>query len=111
LPANHKVSVGWQIVATFIPVIDLWAFYRIRKLQKYLLYVIAPILLSILYANGYFGDLFYFLSRGHEPTPWGDETLVFREPWLLWVPRILGSVIWLGLEGFAIYLAIILSRA
>jgi hypothetical protein len=34
LPANHKVSVGWQIVFTFIIVLNFWAFYRIRKLRK-----------------------------------------------------------------------------
>jgi len=40
--ANHKVSVGWQIAFTFISILNLWAFYRIRKLQKYLAYVFLP---------------------------------------------------------------------
>jgi hypothetical protein len=42
LPANHKVSVAWQIVFTFLPIVNLWAFYRIRRLTKYFLYVILP---------------------------------------------------------------------
>lgn len=42
MPADHKVSVAWQIVFTFISILNLWAFYRIRKLQKYLLYIIVP---------------------------------------------------------------------
>lgn len=42
LPADHKVSVAWQIVALFIPIANFWAFYRIRKLRKYLLYVGVP---------------------------------------------------------------------
>jgi len=42
MPANHKVSVAWQIVATFVPIANFWAFYRIRKLRKYVLYVIVP---------------------------------------------------------------------
>jgi hypothetical protein len=42
MSTNHKVSVARQIVFTFISILNLWAFNRIRKLQKYLLYVIAP---------------------------------------------------------------------
>jgi hypothetical protein len=42
MPACHKVSVGWQIVFTFVTILNLWAFYRIRKLRKYLLYVLVP---------------------------------------------------------------------
>jgi hypothetical protein len=41
-PANHKMSVAWQIVFTFIPIADLWAFYRIKRLKKYILYVVVP---------------------------------------------------------------------
>lgn len=49
MPADKKVSVAWQIVFTFIPIADLWAFYRIRKLRRYLLYVIVPaIVISII---------------------------------------------------------------
>jgi hypothetical protein len=55
MPANHKVSVAWQIVFTFIPILDLWAFYRIRKLQKYVLWVILPMIaLSVAIASYYF---------------------------------------------------------
>jgi hypothetical protein len=52
MPANHKVSVGWQIVFTFIPIVNFWAFYRIRKLRKYVLYVVAPsIIVSLAYIS------------------------------------------------------------
>lgn len=34
---NHKVSLVWQIILSFIPIIDLWVFYRIKKLRWYLL--------------------------------------------------------------------------
>ena len=55
MPANQKVSVAWQIVFTFIPILDLWAFYRIRRLQKYVLWVILPMIaLSISFASYYF---------------------------------------------------------
>lgn len=42
MPANSKVSVGWQIVFTFLPIVNFWAFYRIRKRRRYVLYVIMP---------------------------------------------------------------------
>ncbi len=28
---EKEVSVGWQMVLTFIPILDLWAYYRIKK--------------------------------------------------------------------------------
>ena len=48
MPAHTKVSVAWQTVFTFLPIVNFWAFYRMRKLCKYVLYVIVPsIALSI----------------------------------------------------------------
>jgi len=32
-----KVSVRWQCVFAFLPIINLWAAYRIRKLRRFLL--------------------------------------------------------------------------
>jgi hypothetical protein len=43
MPAKGPVSILWQIIFTFIPVLDLYAFYRIKKLRKYFLYVIIPL--------------------------------------------------------------------
>src|SRR5574338_425987 len=42
LPANHKVSVAWQIAALFIPIANFWAFYRIQKLWRYVICLFAP---------------------------------------------------------------------
>ena len=43
MPAKNKVSILWQIIfVLFIPIVGIWAFYRIRKLQKFLLYVVLP---------------------------------------------------------------------
>ena len=42
MPANHKVSVAWQIVFTFTPIVNFWAFHRVGRLTKYVLYVILP---------------------------------------------------------------------
>ena len=43
MPAKKPVSILWQIIfVVFVPILDLWAFYRIKKLRKYLLYVYVP---------------------------------------------------------------------
>ena len=43
MPAKRPVSILWQIIfVVFVPILDLWAFYRIKKLRKYLLYVYLP---------------------------------------------------------------------
>lgn len=103
MPENHKVSVAWQIVATFVPIVNFWAFYRIRKLRKYLLYVFVPsIALSIALVAYYYSDTSY--------AKWGDDGLAFGEPRSFVEAQILGSVIGWGLQGFAICLVIIWSR-
>lgn len=43
MPSTHKVSIFWQIVFTFISFVDLWAAYRIKKLQKFLLFFVIPV--------------------------------------------------------------------
>ena len=43
MPAKGPVSILWQIVfAVFIPIADIWAFYRIKKLRKAILYITFP---------------------------------------------------------------------
>ena len=56
MPAKGKVSVGWQIVFAIISPVNLWAFYRIKKLRRYALYVIIPsiIVSSIVVAGGFY---------------------------------------------------------
>jgi len=96
MPANHRVSVAWQIVFTFIFGLNFWAFSRIRKLRKYLLYVFVPSVASS-------AALFWYISeKGYWVSSWGDA---FALP-----PVIAANVIGLGLQGFAIYLVIIWSR-
>jgi len=138
MPADRRVSVAWQIVASFIPIVNLWAFYRIRKLQKYLLYVIVPVItLSVLFSEAFFGDLYYYLSTGRQ-TAWGanddpfgqsglnytkhEQLIVERvgpgDPWspLGIVFRVFASyggfagVTRIAFQGLAIYLVIRWSR-
>ena len=43
MPAKGKVNIMWQIVfVLFIPIADIWAFYRIKKLQKSIIYLVLP---------------------------------------------------------------------
>ena len=43
MPAENKVSILWQIIfVLFVPVVGIWAFYRIKKLQKFILFVVLP---------------------------------------------------------------------
>ena len=43
VPAKGPVSILWQIVfALFVPIADIWAFYRIKKLRKAILYITLP---------------------------------------------------------------------
>jgi hypothetical protein len=104
LPAGHKVSVAWQIVFKFLPVVNFWAFYRIRKLRKYLLYVIAPeiILTGIV--------LWYYFASMPSFTSLGDDTLAFGSSPEINQVQIIGSVIEWALQGLSIYLVIIWSR-
>jgi hypothetical protein len=99
MPANHKVSVTWQIVFTFLPVVNLWAFYRIRKLRKYLLYVFLP---SSILSIGYIA-YYYSIGLGND-----FATFDFNAPPFL--AYLLPNIIGWSLQGLAIYLVIIWSR-
>ena len=41
---QKPVSVKWQVVFSFIPILDFWALHRIEKLRLYLLIVYGSIL-------------------------------------------------------------------
>jgi len=43
MPAKGPVKIAWQIVFILIPVLNIWAFYRIKKLRKYILIVCIPV--------------------------------------------------------------------
>ena len=45
MPAKIKVSLGWQIVFMFIPIVNFWAFYRIQKLRRFVAFVGIPALI------------------------------------------------------------------
>lgn len=117
MPANHKVSVGWQIVFTFITGLNFWAFYRIRKLRKYVLCVMVPELAITIaffaFLSTISADDTFFGSTNIRPglaAP-GDPQSEFDKEFLVLTNAYFATVILgLGLQGFAIYLVVIWSR-
>lgn len=104
MPANHRVSVGWQIVAQFIPIADLWSAYRIRKLRKYVIYVIMPnIVITAV-------SFYYYFSELERFTPWGDDGLAFGDPTPYLMIQIVTTTAGLALLLWSIYLIVKWSR-
>ena len=120
MPANQKVSVPWQIVATFVPIANFWAFYRIRKLRKYLLYTYVPALITSLIVFSYvYSDGFRYYRPFDPEDPGLCDSPILNRPWqsftlddcvLRFYAMIIGQVIGWCLFGFSIYLVIIWSR-
>jgi len=108
LPANHKVSVAWQIVSTFIPIVNFWAFYRIKKLQKYFLYVIVPMIAVSIAVAVYISSKSNSLEASFAYPGYFD--ILFGDLSSMSVLSIVSNAISIGLHAFAIYLVIIWSR-
>ena len=105
MPADHKVSVAWQIVALFLPIANFWAFYRIRKLRKYVLYVVLPSVATSTVATYRVFDV----SSGYLP---GDNVLVFGDPFAIYRDPAYIACLAIGwaLFGLSIYLVVKWSR-
>jgi len=56
---KEPVSVNWQSLFIIIPVIDLWASYRVEKLRLYLLIIIAILITEVTIEGGIFGDAYF----------------------------------------------------
>jgi len=108
MPANHKVSVVWQIVLTFIRIAIFWAFQRIRKLRRYLLYVFVPQVLALIvgYPRGLYLDE-SLKPNFFDPSGPPYQPIEYHLP-----PEafVIGALTFWGLQGFAIYSVIIWSR-
>ncbi len=77
MPANGKVNIGWQIVFTIISPVNLWAFYRIKKLRLFMLYVIVP---SIIISSIVVAGVFYEMDNPEEG--FDDDGNRYPEPTL-----------------------------
>lgn len=54
MPSKGPVSLTWQTIFCFIPIMDIVAAYRIRKLRKYLLIMIVVIAIPVSIASSIF---------------------------------------------------------
>jgi hypothetical protein len=108
MPADNKVSVGWQIAALFVPIANFWAFYRIRKLRKYSAYVYLPSVAVMIAVFAY-----YYSSLGYEK-PFDDGSAFGASPYdfVLFNTTLfaIGSAINWCLFGLSIYLIVKWSR-
>jgi len=52
---KEPVSVNWQSIFTIIPFVNLWAFYRVERLRRYFLFVIAYVVAYFLIGMLVFG--------------------------------------------------------
>ena len=100
MPAKGSVSIFWQIIfVVFVPFLDLWAFYRIRKLKKYLLYVYIPqLFIGVIIAGLIMGMAFE--ENGNEKLQNFSKDLEANELVLI-IPSI---VMEMGFTIFSIYL-------
>src|SRR5690349_7599704 len=105
MPATGKVSVAWQIVFTFLPVVNFWAFYRIKKLRRYVLYIILPgIIVTTVILAYTIGNLGLFTEN--KIVKDGTMPLSFFRGGDLAFGIISYTISW-GLQAFSIYLVII----
>ena len=89
-----------------MPIVNFWAFYRIRKLRKHVLYVIVPvIILNIIHM--FAPSSFYSpaITSKSSVDNWGFVR-VAPDPIVSTAFQVAGF----GLQGLAIYLVIIWSR-
>lgn len=105
MPADHKVRVGWQIVFTFLPVVNFWAFYRIRRLRRYVLFIIVPQIAISAIIFSYMLDTtkLFSLNDATRSNEISNESQI-----ALFAINYLGGIV---LQGITIYLIIIWSRA
>jgi len=105
MPAEGKVSLAWQIVMVIlIPIAGIWAFYRIKRLQKAFLYLILPqIAITVLVFVAVFAAIPYNESMDAlQPFEESDKEL---EP-MGFAVTIASSIIGLGITALSIYLII-----
>ena len=120
MPAKGKVKIGWQIVFAIISPVNLWAFYRIKKLRLYALYVIVP---SVIVSSIVVAGVFYEMNNPE--TGFDDDGNRYPEPTLpphmtpiepqvgkfnTGTYMILNIVASIGLTVFSVYLVVKWSR-
>jgi len=81
------VSVGWQMIFAAIPILNLWASYKIKKLRMFfLLFWVLPLVLA--YAPGIFNPEYFW---EYQP---GEEAALNVIEFVLWVVGIIAMRRW-----------------
>ena len=105
MPAEGKVSLAWQIIMVLlIPIAGIWAFYRIKRLQKAFLYIMLPEIIMV----GIVIAAVIMVIPGEDAMDsletFADDESAF-EP-ILFGLSTLATVVGLGITALAIYLII-----
>ncbi len=119
MPAKGNVSIRWQIVFAIVSPVNLWVFYRIKKLRKYILYVLIPstLLVFALSLVGYYEMTLIDPSGGQM----GSDAIIPLPPYMTpikphveefhIIPYNMISIwISIGLTVFSVYLVVKWSR-
>jgi hypothetical protein len=106
MPANGPVKIIWQIIFTFIPILDLWAFYRIKKLRRYFLFVVIPVLVIMIVMI--VGAIVSTLDSSTFDDPTYDP-FMSEDPTMIAI-GIVGQITGIGFHILAIYLVYTWSK-
>ena len=105
MPAEGKVSLAWQIIMVLlIPIAGIWAFYRIKRLQKAFLYIMLPEIVMVVIVIVAIIMMIPGEDAMDSLETFGDDELAF-EPMVFGLTT-LSSVAGLGITALAIYLII-----
>ena len=119
MPPNTQVNIKWQILFSLISPLNIWAFYRIKKLQKFLLYVLVP---SMIVGGSLFGIGYYEITiiepledyNNKYPPPTRPPHMTPIEPQVRKFDAIpylpIGVTAYVGFSALSVYLAIKWSR-
>ena len=106
MPAKGPVKIIWQIIFTFIPILDLWAFYRIKKLRRYFLFVVIPILAIMIVMTVAAVMTTLDSSMFDDPT---YDPFMSDDPTILTI-SIVGQIVGIGFHILTIYLVYTWSK-
>ena len=105
MPAKGKVSHAWQIIMVLlIPIAGIWAFYRIKRLQKAFLYIMLPQIIMVVIVLVAVIMMIPGEDAMDSLETFGDDESAF-DP-IVFGLTTLSSIIGLGITALAIYLII-----
>lgn len=98
MAAKGKVNIIWQIIfVAIVPFGYVWAFYKIEKIKKMILYVELPSIALVILLD------VIIISSGFPITE--EEAEIFTEPGPEFIPGLIVSFAGFSIiVGFAIYL-------